>query len=541
MRSLRLVLPVVVSLLVASGTPAQEAAVSERQPTQGIDLAARYPAAIDWTENCEPVEWTCEPEDVWSLSSFSYALGGKLRLETGPATLVIGRSGTSALLAAVFPDEPGIIAAAPSAAGERIASLWLRFNPARIGELFPATTVVGQGLPTMLLRGRRLASWKMDSVWMQDFLPSVPWMPSLTFDIDTPEAERRVYSVHTDTGDVTYEPFYKGMTLPPDSPVEPAAAVFAYEAACATIGRVYPAFANAPGLDWAQTTAKFRPAAQSAGTAFGVAQAVADAAMLLRDAGLTVAVGKERAINFTPPRPIRAHFGKMRDAAVEQHNAGPGALYMRRADGIAVVHLTDATNPIAAEGFDAALERAAPSWGLIIDLRFCADAAEDVSQRIAGRFLSQPTVYALSRERKGPAPGDLSEPQPRTCEPRGPWRYQSPVVVITGRQTTGGAELLALMLIAAGATSVGDQTGGLAAERETFEFGGPAMDIRVTIPTRLDLTPQAQMFWGTGLPPYLYVEDGAAYARPNPSDEAYFAAVKRLGAIPGHERRPGKR
>src|SRR5688572_15751939 len=220
----------VVLLLV---TPAMRA--------QGIDLAARYPAAIDWTENCPPVEWTCEASDVWSLSSFSYRLGDKFLLEAGPSTVVIGKGGTSAVFAAVFPAEPGAIVTAPSAAGERIANIWLRFNPARLGELFPASTVIGPGPESMLVKGQRLAAWKMDAAWMQDFLPSIPWMPSLTFDIDTPQGERRVYSVNSDAQDVTYEPFFKGLTLPSETPVEPAAAVLAYDTACAAIAATYPA------------------------------------------------------------------------------------------------------------------------------------------------------------------------------------------------------------------------------------------------------------------------------------------------------------
>ncbi len=103
----------------------------------GADLAARYRATLDFSDQPRGYEWTCGPEDVWRLKEFGYSLGDAFRVKLGPSQVVFGRHESNVVWAAVFPDRPGEILAASPGKGEHVTSIWLRFHPARLGELFP--------------------------------------------------------------------------------------------------------------------------------------------------------------------------------------------------------------------------------------------------------------------------------------------------------------------------------------------------------------------------------------------------------------------
>src|SRR5262245_33208717 len=103
-----------------------------------VDLAKVYPATLDASDTPQGYAWTCDDNDVWQLSGFVFDVKDQIRIEVKSARVVFGRHETNALWAAIFPDEPGDLVKASTGQGEHITSLWLRFHPARVGELFPA-------------------------------------------------------------------------------------------------------------------------------------------------------------------------------------------------------------------------------------------------------------------------------------------------------------------------------------------------------------------------------------------------------------------
>ena len=119
-----------------------------------VDLGKRYPATLDFSEQAKGLVCTCGPEDIWRLKEFNYSMGDDFGIRLGPSQVVLGRHDTNALWAVVFPDEPGEIVAAEQGKGSHITSIWLRFNPARVAELFPAETVLGQGDAAKKTTGR---------------------------------------------------------------------------------------------------------------------------------------------------------------------------------------------------------------------------------------------------------------------------------------------------------------------------------------------------------------------------------------------------
>ena len=52
----------------------------------GTDLAAKYPATLDFGENAPPHDWTCGPEDVWTIE------GGRLFRNEKSSMKICGRT-----------------------------------------------------------------------------------------------------------------------------------------------------------------------------------------------------------------------------------------------------------------------------------------------------------------------------------------------------------------------------------------------------------------------------------------------------------------
>src|SRR5262245_5980184 len=108
---------------------------------QGTDLGKKYRATLDCTPDHPPYAWVCEKGDVWSLDSFQLEQGTELKIQLGPSKVAFGRHGTNVLWAVVLADEPGKLVTPYPGGGEEVARIYLRFNPALVGSLFPAKSV----------------------------------------------------------------------------------------------------------------------------------------------------------------------------------------------------------------------------------------------------------------------------------------------------------------------------------------------------------------------------------------------------------------
>src|SRR4030042_4504615 len=94
-------------LLLAALMPARRASC------QGVRLAEKYKATLDYSDQGIGWDWISTTDDVWSLSSFGYSVGGALSIQLGPSTVVFGRHRTDVVWAAVAPDKPGTIVKEP--------------------------------------------------------------------------------------------------------------------------------------------------------------------------------------------------------------------------------------------------------------------------------------------------------------------------------------------------------------------------------------------------------------------------------------------
>jgi len=505
---------------------------------EGPDLSQKYPARLDAADRPRGYQWTVDAGDVWSLESFTYSAGDKLRLRLGPSTVVLGHHETSVLWAAVFPDEPGTLNSPLAGDGEAVAHVWLRFHPALLGELFPPATVRGPAAPDRLWQAKRLCGWKMKASWQADDLPVVPTRSSVVVDLDTAGGKRRFFSIDTAADRVEYVAAFETQAMPPAAPIDRETALKVFDEAWAAFDREYALFAIKPQVDWAALRERYRPAAEAATTSYQAAAAVADMLAHLEDLHAWVRVGGEYVPGYDRPRPLNASWpaiGRLLPNLVETKQ---DIAWARTDDGIGYINVYRLGYGKLPEFFDEVLEKLADTWGLVIDLRFNGGGDELLARRLAGRFLDRTRVYSLNQYRSGPKHTDLGPKLERACEPRGPWRYEAPVVVLIGQRTMSSAESFALMLAQAPqVVTMGDRTAGSSANPRSVKL--PARVV-VNLPRWLDMDPDGRPLDSAGVQPDVRIA-APPDAFTDTNDPVLEAALEHLRRQPEGERRPGRR
>jgi carboxyl-terminal processing protease len=103
--------------------------------------------------------------------------------------------------------------------------------------------------------------------------------------------------------------------------------------------------------------------------------------------------------------------------------------------GYIAIHTFSDTAVVAA--FEAALADLRDSRGLVIDVRGNGGGDTAVARPIMGRFITAPKPYATMRRREGKT---LGEPWTESVDPRGPFTYINPVVVLADHWSGSMAE-----------------------------------------------------------------------------------------------------
>jgi len=505
---------------------------------QGIDLAGKYPAKLDTSKTPRGYEWTCDNDDVWSLSSFSYTLGEQLELTLGPSIVVFGKHDTSVLWAAVIPEKPGKLRAPGPGDNDAVAHVWLRFHPSHVGELFPPDTVRGPGPADRRWQGERIAAWKMRGSWQAGGLPMVPTREAIVLDLDTPKRARRFFTIDTAAGKVEYVAAFESRALPESEKIDRETALKVFDEVWEAFDREYAMFTIKPDVDWRKLRETYRPRATAAKTSYEVAAVVSEMLAHLEDLHAWVRVGGEYVLGYNRLRPLNANWEALKAAVPDLEETKQDLAWGRTADNIGYINVYRLGYGRLAKAFDEVLEKLSDTWALIIDLRFNGGGDEMLARKVAGRFLDQKRIYSLNQYRSGPKHTDLGPKLERVCEPRGPWRYESPVIVLIGQKTMSSAESFALMLAQAPqVTTMGDRTAGSSANPRAVKL--PAKII-VNLPRWLDMDPDGKPIDKVGITPDLRVE-AEPEAFTEMSDPVLDAALKHLQKQPESERKPGKR
>ncbi len=466
-----------------------------------VNLAARYKATLDYSEEAGGQGWTSEKQDVWTLRSFRFVFKNNFAIELGPSSVVFGKQGTSVLWAAVLPDAPGRIVKAPEGAGDQVTSLFLRFHPSLVGQLFPAKTVAESGPAIKLIWARHCYQHKINASWQWDNLPVVPWKQAIVLDCETTEKNRRFYSVDTAKGTVEYEPAFEDQPVPDiDSPrttKEETLAIF--DGVWKAFDAEYAMFGVKRGVDWNALRTHYRPIAETAQTYYEAASVVNLLLARLEDLHVHVAVGEQLLWGFSRFRPMNASWKATQRIVGNVVEAGKDLAWGQTGEGIGYINVWKLEDPRLPEIFDQALERLKGTRGLILDLRFNGGGDENLARSLAGRFVDQPRVYSVNQYRNGARHDNLGPKLERKVEPRGPWRYQGPVVALCGQKTMSSAESFVLMLAQCPQVmTVGDRTAGSSGNPRRLTLPG---EIRVNLPRWLDMDPNGMPIDSVGIRP----------------------------------------
>ena len=471
------------------------------------DLSKVYPATRSWVQQgLFPV---CGPEDVWELKSFEVAAGRDLRIRCKQSTVAFGRDGTDVLWAVVLPDEPPRIEGTLASERESARSILLRFGPSEIGRVFPQRTVAGRGNTWRRAEAMRVARRKMVWKWCTPAgNPTIVPRAVTIVDVDTVEGPRRFWAIDRDAGSVERVDDFTDQATPPARPITRRDAEAAFDEGWEAFDRDYAGFVELPELDWERTAKEYKALLRNVDTTYGLAALLSDMLAQLQDLHVWVKDGDDYLPQYTRERPLNANWNATKAALADVHEEGRNLLWGRTTDGIGYLGVHGLNDQQLSDHVDGALEQLKDTRGLIVDLRFNGGGDELLARSIAGRFVDEPHVYSKNRYRSGPKHDQLGPVLDRVVEPRGPWRYEKPVVCLFGRKTLSSAESLALMFAQCPqVTTLGSPTGGSSANPRRLELD---CGITVNLPRWLDLTPGGTPIERRGVPPQVEFEFDAS-------------------------------
>lgn len=503
----------------------------------GENLAKVYPATMSWSQQgLFPI---CSAEDVWELKSFEFRFGKDLRIACKRATVAFGRHETNVLWAVVFPAEPAEIETIQVGDGERATSIFLRFAPAELGNIFPTKTVKGRGAPWMRSEAVRISRHKIGWKWSTPAgNPTIVQPGWCLVDADTEEGARRFYAVDRNGGTMEYVAEFASKPVPASAPIGEQAALAAFDETWAAFDREYAGFVLLPKVDWKKLAKTYRGPAGEAGTTHGVAAVLADMLAHLEDLHVWVKAGEDWLPGYTRDRPLNGNWKASQTLASATQKAGDNLFWGRTEDGIGYLGVHGLSDTKLPDHVDAALERLADTWALVVDLRFNGGGDELLARGVAGRFVDEERVYSKNKYRAGSKHNSFGPTHERRFTPRDPWRYEAPVVLLQGQRTMSSAESMALMFAQCPqVTTMGDHTAGSSANPRRLEL---EVGITINLPRWLDMDPAGNAIEHVGLAPDVVIE-AAPGDFSNTSDPVMEAALSRLRKIPQRKRAPARR
>ena len=167
--------------------------------------------------------------------------------------------------------------------------------------------------------------------------------------------------------------------------------------------------------------------------------------------------------------------------------------------------------------------------GLIVDVRLNGGGGEPLAGEFAGRFLKQPFVYASSQYRNGPSHTNLTEKFERRAAPRGPWRYDRPVILLIGQKCMSSNEsFVGMMTGDPDATTMGDRTCGSSGNPKLVRL---PLDLVVRVPQWIDYLPDGTPLDEHGFQPQIPFKATEGAFDGN-RDDLLTAALDRLRKAP---------
>lgn len=460
----------------------------------------RYETTLERKGQPVPLDWTCDEGDVWRVTGLEFVRGGEFSLVLNESTVVFGRHGKTPVWALVLPDAATSVVGRTAASGSMVKSVWMRFHPSKFGELFPVARVKGPGPAQAQLLARRIALHKMGGSWQVDGFPAIPDKGAMVLDMETVQGPRKFLKVDETKSSIELIDAFDKRVMAPEVPLAPEQSLAAFDQAWAKFDATYAKFGLRPEVDWDALKARYRPLAESAPTTWEAGTAIALMLENLRDLHVWVKAGDELCPLYQRVRPANFSWQGTQAAVGEVRGAKNEVAVGRTKDGIAYIGSFGLMDAEVVSAFDSALEELGDCWALVLDVRMNGGGSESSAQQMAGRFADKKKVYSQARVRDDPKDrASLKPAQPRSLEPRGPWRWAQPVVVLQGRKTMSSAESFVAMLgTCSNVTTMGDATAGASANPELLELPG---GIVVNVPRWNDLDAAGKPIEDVGFPP----------------------------------------
>lgn len=311
---------------------------------------------------------------------------------------------------------------------------------------------------------------------------------------------------------------------------EPAPALTAEEAAkaAATLRKAIDnrySYRDLRKVDWDKAFADHKDALESARTPSAFARAAAKLLAVAGDMHVTVRVGDMVLGTHRAAAPSNVDLTLL-SKIVKEWKRPSNRIATGTIDGIPYLLIGDWSG--AAKEYEPAFDfikqhQAAPA--MIIDVRTNSGGDELLARSVAGCFADKPIVYSRNKSRDASLPGGWTEVLDRTLTPTPDRpRFAGPLVVLIGKQCMSSNESFIAMLkhgASGGATLIGDSTYGSSGNPRPVEL---CPNVRVLLPTWIDLLPDGTPLEGKGVSPDIRVE-----WKPMPtSDPILDAAVKHL-------------
>ena len=487
------------------------------QRSGAIDLLERYPTSLTEGDSApdQAREWTFAESDIFHLSRVQWDWGnGHIKFETGPADLGVGHCADGAVWAVVIPRESGTVFWG-STNHESVTHAWLRFHPSEINDYFPPETVsVATDVSTRLVSQiRSIADVKVTKSYhagTRVLIPK-PGEPTLLVnEWSQPLGVRR-------------------RRPPPAFTSERAAQAF--DQLWSAFDQNYAMFVLRPEVDWNKLRDEYRPKALASASTEEFAGVCAEMLKSLRDLHVWLKIGGTNVPVYNRPRALNSNPPAHRALLGELHQDGKvpveWAVTPDKIGFIATYNWLSGRG--ISEQCDEALEAMRDTRALIVDVRLNGGGSEDVAREFAGRFLANKFTYASHQVRNGPAHSDFSKKKSRTIEPRGPWRYDRPVLLLMGERCISSNEsFVGMMTGATNVMTMGARTAG--SSGNPMEIKLP-LDMSVGLPVWIAYLPDGTPLDERGIQPQIKFEPQPG-AFEGDRDDLLAVALERLRQAP---------
>jgi Peptidase family S41/Bacterial Ig-like domain len=311
-------------------------------------------------------------------------------------------------------------------------------------------------------------------------------------------------------------------------PLDTAQAAKAFDRLWEAFDEDYAMFILRPEVDWGQLRAEFRPKALASRSVQEFAEVCAQMLRPLRDLHVWLTVAGQPVPVYNRPRTANSNPSAHQALLGNLHQEGR-VQWTVTADKIGFLAIYGWNNDRIPAFCDQALAQMRDTRGLILDVRLNGGGSEDLARDVAGRFVPRSFVYAYSRFRNGPAHTNLTAKIERRVAPRGPWRYDRPVVVLIGQKCMSSNEsFVAMMSGDPDALLMGDHTCGSSGNPELINL---ALNMTVSVPRWIDYLPNGTPLDERGFQPQVQFHPGSGAFQAS-RDDLLSAALARLRQAP---------